>query len=271
MTILVTGGTGLLGSRLLPRLLAAGVDCRALARRGGDLPSGAAAFEGDLLDPESLKSATAGVSAIIHLAATLRTPDAADIWRTNLEGTQNLIAAAKEHAPNARFIMMSTGLVYRADGSRPALEGDEAAPQTPYPASKIAAEKALRESGLNWVILRLGFVYGDGDGHLQAVRGLADRLGWHPASRLSLIHHRDIETAVNLAMSGVMDGRIVNIVDDAPTTILEITTLLGDPVPQPSDPLTNPWFGHLDGSLARQLGFEPQVTTVHRSLREGTV
>jgi UDP-glucose 4-epimerase len=48
----------------------------------------------------------------------------------------------------------------------PGLEGDSSNPKLPYPASKIAAENELCNSGLNWSILRLPFVYGDGDGHL---------------------------------------------------------------------------------------------------------
>jgi nucleoside-diphosphate-sugar epimerase len=71
--------------------------------------------EGDLLDADSLQQAVEGVSAIVHLAAVFRTPDQDAIWRANLNGTRNLIAAAKAHAPEARFVMASTGLVYDED------------------------------------------------------------------------------------------------------------------------------------------------------------
>ena len=98
MTILVTGGTGLVGSRLLRRFVDGGVDCRALVRPGKEIPAGSTPVEGDLLDADSLKQAVEGVSAIVHLAAVFRTPNADDIWRANLEGTKNLIAAAKAHA-----------------------------------------------------------------------------------------------------------------------------------------------------------------------------
>jgi len=169
MTILITGGTGLVGSRLLRRFVDAGVDCRALIRSGKEVPAGAMRVEGDLLDADSLKQAVEGVSAIVHLAAVFRTLNDDDIWRANLDGTKNLIAAAKANAPQARFVMASTGLVYDQGASRPGLEDDATNPKLAYPASKIAAENELRNSGLNWSILRLGFVYGDGDGHLAAV------------------------------------------------------------------------------------------------------
>lgn len=115
MTILVTGTTGLVGARLLPRLMDASLDCRALVRSGKDIPDGVTAVEGDILDPASLLQAVQGVSAIVHLAAVFRTPDTDLIWKSNLEGTRNLIAAAKMHSPEARFIMSSTSNVYDAD------------------------------------------------------------------------------------------------------------------------------------------------------------
>jgi len=200
MTILVTGVTGLVGARLLPRLVDAGMDCRVLVRPGRSAPAGSTA-EGDILDPASLVDAVKGVSAIIHLAAVFRTPDTDLIWRTNLEGTRNLIAAAKMHAPEARFVMSSTSNVYNTDSTYPGREDDEAAPRHAYPASKLAAEKELRESGLNWSILRFAFVYGDSDGHLEALPGHAIEGGWHPARRMSTIHHRDIFIAVQLAIA----------------------------------------------------------------------
>src|ERR1700694_152926 len=80
MTILVTGGTGLVGSRLLRHFLELGVACRGLVR------GGVTRAEGDLLDPASLTGAVRGVSAVVHLAAVLRTPEPETIWATNVEG-----------------------------------------------------------------------------------------------------------------------------------------------------------------------------------------
>jgi UDP-glucose 4-epimerase len=271
MTILVTGGTGLVGSRLLKRFVEAGVECRALVRTGKELPAGVTPVQGDLLDPASLAKAVEGVSAIVHLAAAFRTPDTKLIWDVNLTGTRNLIDAAKAHAPDARFIMASTTLVYNSDSPRPGREDDACDPKLDYPASKIAAEKELRGSGLNWSILRFAFVYGDKDGHLESLPKLMDRFKWHPASKLSLIHHRDIAVVVNLALAGAMDGRIVNTVDEAPTSIYELIELVGATMEPSSKPLENPWYGHADGALARSLGFKPTVATIHQSQREGTL
>jgi len=268
MTILITGATGLVGSRLMPRLVDAGIDCRALVRPGKTVSRGAATVEGDLGDLESLTSAVEGVSAIVHLAAVLRLADADVIRKANVEGTQNLIAATKAHAPDARLIMASTGLVYDVDLPRPAREDDSVNPTRPYPASKVAAENELRNSGLTWSVLRLGFVYGEGDGHLQSAPQLLGSWNWHPAQRLSLIHHRDIATAVELALTGALDGYVVNIVDEAPTSVFEIASIVGASYKPSAEPLSNPWMGHLDGTLARSLGFQPAVRTVYQAQQQ---
>ena len=271
MTILVTGATGLVGARLLPRLVDAGWDCRALMRDDRELPVGVMAAKGDLQDPVSLAQAVEGVSAILHLAAVFRTPDADLIWRSNLDGTRNLIAAAKAHAPGARFIMASTSNVYDTDSPRPGREDDNAHPKQAYPASKLAAEGELRESGLTWSILRLAFVYGDGDGHIESLpRFLASgQANLHPAARMSMVHHRDIATATILALGGAMDGRVVNIADEAPTSFYELFELIGENMDPSAEPLANPWHLHMDASLARSLGFQPAVRTVHQAVLEG--
>lgn len=267
--VLITGASGLVGARLLPRLIEAGILCRALMRSSGkDNPANINVVVGDLLDPESLPAAMDGVTAVLHLAAVFRTPDTELIWKTNLEGTRNLIAAAKIHAPDVRFIMASTSLIYNADNPWPGRESDPADPRLDYPASKLAAENALRESGLNWSILRFGFVYGDGDGHLEALPKLAMNAKFHPAQRMSLVHHRDIATAMKRALSGSMDGKVVNIADEAPTSIFELAELVGEALQPSAEPLANPWHLQMDGTSARQLGFQPTVRTVHQAVQE---
>ncbi|WP_245859828.1 NAD-dependent epimerase/dehydratase family protein [Spirosoma aerolatum] len=250
------------------RLVDAEIDCRALVRAGKSVPLGVTAVEGDLFNSESLTEAVQGVSTVIHLAAVFRTQDTELIWKSNLEGTRNLITSVKAHAPNARFIFASTTNVYNATNPHPGREDDEVTPQQAYPASKVAAEKELRDSGLNWVVLRFPFVYGDGDGHLEALPKYAIAGNWHPAMRMSTIHHRDIATAMHLALDGVMDGRIVNIGDEAPTSVYELARLVGESLDSSSEPLVNPWYLLSDSSLARSLGFQATVRTVYQALQE---
>jgi UDP-glucose 4-epimerase len=268
MTILVTGGTGLVGPRLLSRFVSAGIECRGLARAGKQLPAGVAAIEGDILSPDTLPAAVAGVSAVVHLAALFRTRDEDQVWKVNVEGTRNLIAAVKEHAPEARFLMASTSNIYDDNISHPGREDDDVAPSLAYPASKYEAEKELRSSGLNWGVLRLPFIYGDKDGHLEGLPELAAGMNWHPAAKLSVIHHEDIATAFELALTGAMDGRIVNISDESPLTMYEIAQIVGSSYESSAEPLTNPWKGHMDVTLARSLGFQAKVPTVYAAARD---
>ncbi|MCJ9671410.1 MULTISPECIES: NAD(P)-dependent oxidoreductase [unclassified Neorhizobium] len=268
MTILITGATGLVGERLVPRLVEAGLACRLLLRAGKTCPPGATAMTGDILDPSTLSEAVRGVSAIVHLAAVFRSPDTDLIWRSNLEGTRNLIAAVQANAPDARFIMASTSNVYNKNSTQPGRETDSVEPEQAYPASKVAAEKLLRESGLNWSILRFPFVYGDGDGHLEMLPKHLVAFGFHPANRMSTIHHRDIATAMRLALAGAFDGRIVNISDEAPTTVYELAGLVGQKMEPSAEAMQNPWYLHVDASLARSLGFRPIVRTVYQAAQE---
>lgn len=265
--ILVTGATGLIGSRLLPRLVEAGYDCFAMVR-GKEVANGVTAIEGDLFEPATLEVAVKDAIAIIHLAAVFRSPDTDLIWKSNLEGTRNLIDAVKSNAPDARFIFASTSHVYGMNNPHPGREDDALNPQHAYPASKVAAENKLRESGLMWSVLRFPFVYGDGDGHLEELPKHVVAAKFHPAMRMSTIHHRDIYTAIMMALQGIMDGRVVNIADEAPTTLYELLQLVGEPMTSSADPLMNPWYLHADASLARSLGFQASVRTVYQAVQE---
>lgn len=269
MTVLITGATGLVGTRLLPRLLAAGIECRALVRAGKEVPDGVTPVTGDIVDAASLDGALEGVTTVVHLAAVFRTPNEDAIRQVNVDGTRNLIAATRAQAPQARFVMASTGLVYGAGPrTHPANESDGTPATAPYPASKLVAEADLTASGLTWSILRFGFVYGDQDGHLEIAPQLYTSLKAHPAQSVSLVHHRDIAGAVRLAITGAFDDRIVNIVDEAPVTVGEIATLLGADYATSSEPLVNPWQGRVDTTLARSLGFQASVPTLHQAQRE---
>jgi nucleoside-diphosphate-sugar epimerase len=250
-------------------LAGAGHDCRALIRREAALPPGTAGVRGDLDDPRSLQPAVEGIDAVVHLAALFRSGDEDEIRRANLDGTRSLIEAIKLHARGARVVMASTSNVYDADSPHPGREDDTPEPVSAYPASKLAAEALLRNSGLTWSILRFPFVYGEGDGHLESMPALAARHGLHPAHTYSVVHHRDIAVAIGMALAGTMDGRVVNVTDDADVTVHEIAELAGQPIEESAEPLANPWAGRMDGRLIRELGFQPTVPTARAAARDG--
>lgn len=73
---------------------------------------------------------------------------------------------------------------------------------------------------------------------------------------------------MNLALTGALDGHVVNVSDDAPTTFFELFEFVGARMEPSSEPLVNPWHGHMDNTLARSLGFRPTVSTIHQAVRE---
>ena len=85
MAILITGGTGLVGSRLARRLAEAGLDCRALLRPGKELHAGIMPVPGAIRDPHSLSRAVQGASAIVHLAAVFRDVSTEQTRTVNLD------------------------------------------------------------------------------------------------------------------------------------------------------------------------------------------
>jgi len=86
--------------------------------------------------------------------------------------------------------------------------------------------------------------------------------------RMSTIHHRDLYTAIEMALQGVMDGRVVNIADEAPITFYELLRLVGKTMASSAELLMNPWYLHADASLARSLGFQASERTVYQATQE---
>src|SRR5690242_8833860 len=113
MRILVTGATGRVGSRLVPRLLERGDDVRVLLRQEAQAESlarrGAEPIIGDLLQPETLIEAAAGVDAVLHLAAFFRGATELEARSINQDGTLALAKAARLGGAS-KFIHISTSL-----------------------------------------------------------------------------------------------------------------------------------------------------------------
>jgi len=221
--------------------------------------------EGDLLRAGTLDRALKGAETVVHLAAFFRGATPEQAREVNLVGTEQLAAAA-QLAGVKNFIFTSTSNVYRAGLNRPGREDDSpgpAPPSHPYPASKVAAEAMLmeldRETGMGLCILRLGFVYGEGDRHVWEM--MPHVSGWNPARRMHSVHHADVGQAIIRALDrGTRGGKVYNIADDAPITLLELTRLAREQEPSP-DRFTvpfDPWEGLMDTRRAREeLGFRP--------------
>jgi nucleoside-diphosphate-sugar epimerase len=262
MKILVTGATGKVGSRLAKRLAQRGDQVRAFVRdpaRAADLGERIELAEGDLLKVDSLAAALRGVDAVVHCAAFFRGATPEQAHAVNDLGTQHLASAARD-ASVKRFVFTSTGLVYGPTGGRPAREDDPCAPMDGYPASKLAAERfLLGMDGLDVRVLRLPFVYGDGDPHIAEVMPMMR--GFPPAQRMSLGHHADIAQAVARLLDAPSPAhRIYNVVDDEAPDLATLFASVGGPPPDGSNAERARAFDALmDGRRIREdLGFTPE-------------
>ncbi len=157
--ILVTGGSGFLGINLIRHLQAKGAtDIRALDIVPFDYPEKDRLdlHTGDIRDPAAVARAMDGVSMVIHTAAALPLYSERDIMTTDVEGTRQLLTAAKQ-AGVTRFVMISSTAVYGIPDHHPLLETDKLIGVGPYGRAKIAAEEeclAFREQGMCVPIIR---------------------------------------------------------------------------------------------------------------------
>ncbi|HEV7797412.1 MAG TPA: NAD(P)H-binding protein, partial [Pyrinomonadaceae bacterium] len=151
MKIAITGGTGFIGRHLAERLAAEGAEVVLLARNDREELSGRGItfVASDLSDLAVLREAFAGCEAVAHCAGINREIDEQTYERVHVEGTRNVIEAARE-AGVKKIALMSFLRARPNCGSA-------------YHESKWAAEELLRASGLDYTIFRASMVYGRGD------------------------------------------------------------------------------------------------------------
>jgi len=163
LTVALTGATGFVGGHTLAALLARGHTVRVLARdpEALEAPPGPekalVRVKGDLFDPESLDRLVEGTDAVVHLVGIIDERGGRSFEAVHVEGTRLLLAAAQS-AGVRRWVQMS------ALGSR-----DGAVSR--YHRSKFEAETQVRDSGLDWTILRPSIIHGPDGEFMQMVRG----------------------------------------------------------------------------------------------------
>jgi nucleoside-diphosphate-sugar epimerase len=280
MTILVTGATGRVGSRLVRRLSHQGGQVRILARDQSKaeplIAMGAEAVIGDVTDADVIAQAVKGVECVVHLVTIFRTLPGQDIVEVNHAGAVNL-ARASMQAGVERFVYCSTNQVYGPGRGRPALETDEPQPDRPYSITKTAAERSLLDlhetEGLALRIFRPPVIYGDGDPRLSVQPRWSKK--WPLHQRLQLVHHADVTQALLLGIwAEGIDGEIFNVGDDAPITAQEILALNNIEADEDAGdrPLDDPWEGIIDSSkIRRQLGFRPIYPSVYSAMDAGAL
>ncbi len=151
--ILVTGGTGFVGSHLIRRMRKDDLAVRALVRhphKAGALRDlGVKVVSGDISDPDSLAKAAAGVQRIVHLVGIIQEAPGATFRSVHVDGTRNVLEASKK--AGVRHFFYQSALGTRAGAA------------SEYHRTKWEAEELVRASGLPYTILRPSLIYGPGD------------------------------------------------------------------------------------------------------------
>jgi UDP-glucose 4-epimerase len=255
MKAIVTGGAGFIGSHLVDALLDRGdgvaiVDDLSSGREANveaALGRGATLHRADIRDAARMREIAAleQPEAVFHLAAQIdvrvSVADPALDARTNVEGTVNLLSAARE-AGARRFVFASTGgAIYGETETVPTPETVPPAPMAPYGTSKLCAEQYLglyeRLFGLSTVALRFGNVYGprqDPHGEAGVIAIFCGRLrtGGRPtiygsgAQTRDYIYVGDVVSGLVAAADADVGGA-VNLGTEEETSVLQLVELLG--------------------------------------------
>jgi UDP-glucose 4-epimerase len=240
--VLVTGGSGFIGQRLVQRLLTENCCVRVLSRAvpsNGAWPTAVERARGDIQDAAAVKSAAVGVETIFHLAA--RTPGSSDpceddaTYRAiNIEGTRNVLEGAL--AGGARSVIFFSSVQAMGEDTTACL--DETAspkPTTPYGRSKLEAEMMVRayteRSHLQGLSLRLSLVYGPGNkGNICRMISAIDHSRFPPfpdvPNRRSLVHVANLVDAAILVATTQQKSPCYIVTDARPYSTRELYELI---------------------------------------------
>ena len=250
MKILITGGTGFVGTHLVNRLLYGGHQVAVLARTPSKTRNRynrpVEAVAGDVLDRESLAAAAAGRDALIHLVGIIHESGPQTFDRMHREAAENAVFAA-ERAGVKRYLHMS------------AMASSEDAPSE-YARTKAAGEKAVRASSLAWTIFRPSIIYGPGDGFVNLLAPIVrNNPGFIPVigpgtTRLMPVSVFDVARVFADALEKPeARGRSYEVGGPETLTLNEIYRAIAAAVGKPGKPLLHfpLWYGRLLAS-----GFE---------------
>ncbi|WP_019632844.1 NAD-dependent epimerase/dehydratase family protein [Actinomadura atramentaria] len=273
MKIFVAGATGVVGSRMIPALVQAGHEVVGTTRRAERAAAveeqKAAAVVLDVLDADATRAAVAEAApdVVIHQLTDLADRDFAANSRLRIDGTRNLVDAAKA-AGVQRMIAQSIAWLYEP-GTEPAVETDPLDP-APQPYEGIAALEAAVAEMPRGIVLRYGALYGPGTWYepggffAEQVREGEQKLEpvW-----TSFIHVDDAAAAAVAALD--WPAGTVNVVDDEPALAQDwlpvYAAALGAPAPRQAGRHAAGKGRPVSNAKARDLGWKPSVP----SWREG--
>ena len=242
---LVTGATGLVGSHLVERLLAAGVRVRACVRPSSEMryldPLPVEIVRGESADPVVIQQAVAGAQWVFHAAAALNlgstfagdaTTD--EYTATNVDLSAALLAASLA-AGVERFVYVSSASVYSLGAPNPITETAPLVPYSPYGRSKLRAEELVRsyqqDQGLATTIVRPALIYGPRDRYFIPTALRLARLPVLPLVNggrhiVDFVYAGDVaELLWQASQSDAAIGKEYNAGPGVPTSLLDLATV----------------------------------------------
>jgi dihydroflavonol-4-reductase len=279
MRVFMTGATGFIGSHVARALVARGASlcclCRPNSHRGDleDLPIDWVL--GDLTDRDSLRRAMTGADTVFHCAADYRlyAREPAEIYRSNVDGTRNVLELAAELGIR-RIVYTSSVGTLALGGPRPANENARAQLEDmvgDYKRSKFLAERVVEswiERGLPVVVVSPSTPIGERDARPTptgriVVDFLNDRLPAYVDTGLNLVDVRDVALGHLLAAERGRPGESY-ILGAVNLTLLQVLELLGRLTGKRPPRFKLPhWIplaiAHLEEPLSRWLGRDPRV------------
>lgn len=281
-SIFVTGATGVIGRRVLPRLAAAGHSVTAVGRspekRAAIERAGARPVELDLFDVGRVRAAAEGHEVIVNLATHI--PRGLSVflpgaWRENdrirREGSR-ILADAAIAVGARRFVQESFAPMY-ADGGEGWIDERSRLRPARYNRSTVAAEISAdraSQAGLDGVVLRFGAFYGPDSSQLRDMIRIVQR-GWSPLpgppeAYVSPVSHDDAAAAVIAALD--LPAGVYNVTDDEPVRRRDFVDVLAGVLGVSEPRFPPPWVARLGGSLGELLSRSLRIS--NRKLRDAS-
>ncbi len=231
MNILITGGTGFLGTCLTKKLLREGHRVIVYSRHKSESIKkiGAEQITGDINDKDKLNRALKNIDAVYHLAANLDESNP-KMYKQNIETTKNVISACKKN--KIKHLLFTSSIGVLGYTKTPATEDMPYNPTTRYEKSKAECEKLIKTSGLPYTIARITIIYGPNKFWNQIF--MAAKKGYpvigNGSNNWHLVYIEDACSALTLMLKDKAKNQTYHIADNKAHTYLETYKIISETI-----------------------------------------